>query len=160
MVHRTYERLVQTACGISLLVLVAATEKAFPSLNATAEAARDASAPRQQADPPADSPSAPRDDKSRVALGPIYPDLYGRLLSGAHSPDSRDRFSRRIRELSPVDFALPTFMADSIGPACLFSQPIVNAFLPAGRMRRDRVTAMLAHPLLACCIISTGPPKL
>lgn len=161
MANRTYERLVQTACGISLLVLLAATEKAFPSLNAPSDAAQEECASRQQADPAADPSSAPKPDKSRVALGPIYPDLWGRLSSGSHAPESCDRAVRRSREFASADATDPS-KPDTSGfdASDLFIVAPTHAPDSGLRTRLDGFALFVFSPLLHCCISTTGPPLL
>lgn len=105
MAIRLYERTVQTACGLSLLVLLVATEKAFPSLNAPCETARNAKkathCPNTSSDPKKNKPA----DDDPVVLGPIYPDLFGRSVGESQASAPRERIGNPLRGLSPIEWS-------------------------------------------------------
>ncbi|MBL8878975.1 MAG: hypothetical protein JNG88_07625 [Phycisphaerales bacterium] len=144
-------------CGLSLLLLLAATEKVFPALNAPRESVR-GEQPIEQSSPDPANPSKDSSERPRVVLGPIYPDMLGRSVctSASHSDRMRDSHGK----LSLIEWPayllaqniVPALSIDLDAPRWLLeiaSRPLLAQFESSG----------IAELNIQYVIVRTGPPR-
>lgn len=158
MMSKAYERAVLSACGLSLLLLVVATEKAFPALDAPRDAARDPHAANQ----PLQNANKSDDEKSprpNVTLGPIYPDLLGRSVCESVSHSTADRVRRGDGSLALTDW--PSFLiAQNVAPIAAIHAASPTFFVViATRPEPSRASFVnAAGTEIRHSIVRTGPP--